>query len=1053
MPETVPSADPRLRQENSGQRGFALLVMLIIAVMGSLFAVTGQLEFVSRKYARDEGNLKSLTLAKEALLGYALTYRDSNNSDVFGYLPCPSTYVGTNQDMWGAADSSCAAGAIGLLPYKTLGLPDLRDAEGNCLWYAVAGSFKNSAPVPQLNWDTQGQFTIAGTSVAPNQGDGGGAAVIIAPGAALTAQAISSTNGPCAVDPAGQNYLSYLESYDSATNTFTPGTHSGSNNDIILWITPKEIFDKVVKRADFSNLLASTPKGQINQLTDEIKAALEKEIQDDVVAAAISSSQPRNTGSYTQFSGKQVGDLQDTLTLSTAYANYYSNWIEQYRQVTCSPLTACLTIAGTACRGALMFGGRTAKYQNGVCAVTQGQPRLTAQKTSGTANLGYYFESPTTSPSPCAPTPPTTSGGGLDLLNGSTFSFSGNTSYTAASPSADVGICLFPGVIDSFAQDIASFTRIVTSAGVPEAAINVAAQTVTLGNPAATTSGRGCVWYPTQLPFNYLLRAYFKMRISNLGEGFIFAVVDGPANQAGITAGTICGTTTGALMGYSSSNVDPPKFGLEIDTRLTTTSDCSGSNRNDPSSHHMAFVYWGSTSTTSDDNCHGSTAGTLGSGSQPLNPRTPLASATTPTSTVGTSVSSAAWSGNVVVIATTAAHGRSSGQQVTVSGVTPSGYNGTYAISVIDTSHFAYSLASNPGTYASGGTVKINAGIKNVQSSDTSLPYSGSLPLNTNFYVRLDAAKTYDATLIQAASAVTTYSVMITTGSAHGFVSGQTVNISGISPGTYNGSYTITVLTSTQFTYVLAGDPGAYVSGGTIGGIAVTSATPYYYQATITTAAAHGLVSNQRVTISGSGGYNGTYTINVTDSTHFTYALGADPGSYVSGGSITAPTGITVSSASRAAAGSAWAATITTAAAHGYVSGQPVTIAGVSPGAYNGTYQIVVVDATHFTYALGADPGAYVSGGSLTAAVALTLKAYVASNFPDCTLTDFQNLSRDLGDLCSQNPTIQQDNVYLNDTANGKALATIFAGFTNAQGSGSSSEQTVTISDFLIRTQ
>jgi len=952
-----------LRRERR-QQGFALLIMLVIVVMGSMFAVTSQLEFVSRKYSRDEATLKSLAMAKEALLGYAVTYRDNNSNDVFGYLPCPDIATGD-----GTAAASCGSAnnaAVGLFPYKTLGLPDLRDSDGGCLWYAVSGPAKNSpkATTTVMNWDTQGQFSFAGTSIAPEQGDGGAVAVIFAPGLALAGQSRSPSGSyPCNLDPT--QAAAYLDgNYNFATSSvvaITPGASgSASNNDQIAWITSKEIFDKVVGRADFSNPLTSSPVGQINKLSDEVKALLEKKIQDDVVAGTTSLSAPRNTGSYTQPSGKQVGDLQSGLSLSTAYANYYSNWMEQYRQVTCNPITACLTIAGTNCRGALMFGGRSSTT-NGFTA--SGQPLLTAQKSSSTANLSYYFEA----------------SGGLPMLNSATTTFTGSAAYTASGPSTDFGLCLVPGVIDSFAQDIATYFRTTTSAVTPQAAINVGAQTVTIGNTGVTATGSGCVWFPTQLPFNSLLRAYFQLNIATHGEGFIYAIIDGPNNQTAINAGSLCGGTTQSHMGYGSP-VAAPKFGLEIDTRVQSTANCTGSNRNDSSSDHMAFVYWGAAATTTDDNCHGSTAGTLGSGSEPLNPRTLSTSALTPATTVGTAVSAASWSNNVAVVTTSAAHGRSTNEQVTVSGVSPSGYTGTYQIEVINATQFAYPLATNPGTYASGGTVAIYAGIKNVQLSDTMLPYSGTLPTATNIHVRVDATKNYGATTIQAAS----------------------------------------------------------WSGGT---------------ALVTTPTAHGLLVGQRITTSGYAA--GTYAIaSVPTTTSLTFALAGDPGAYTSGGSFNPPLGLTVAAATRAAAGSAWKVNIQTSAAHGFVSGQPVTIAGVTPAAYNGTAQILVVDATNFTYALAADPGAYTSGGTLTAAVALQLKAYVATNFPSCTSTDFKNLSQDLSNLCAQNPTIQQNNVYMNvDAVTGKVLDTIYSGFTNAESTSLLSKQSITVSNFIIRTQ
>jgi hypothetical protein len=58
--------------------------------------------------------------------------------------------------------------------------------------------------------------------------------------------------------------------------------------------------------------------------------------------------------------------------------------------------------------------------------------------------------------------------------------------------------------------------------------------------------------------------------------------------------------------------------------------------------------------------------------------------------------------GNLTATLTTAsAHGLSSGDYVTVSGATPSQYNGTYQITYIDATHFSYTMASDPGSSAS----------------------------------------------------------------------------------------------------------------------------------------------------------------------------------------------------------------------------------------------------------------------------------------------------------------------------------------------------------------
>lgn len=61
-------------------------------------------------------------------------------------------------------------------------------------------------------------------------------------------------------------------------------------------------------------------------------------------------------------------------------------------------------------------------------------------------------------------------------------------------------------------------------------------------------------------------------------------------------------------------------------------------------------------------------------------------------------ISSLSWSGNTVTVNTATPIGDISLVYVTISGVTPSGYNGTFVGTVTGTSTFTYPLASNPGT-------------------------------------------------------------------------------------------------------------------------------------------------------------------------------------------------------------------------------------------------------------------------------------------------------------------------------------------------------------------
>jgi len=64
-------------------------------------------------------------------------------------------------------------------------------------------------------------------------------------------------------------------------------------------------------------------------------------------------------------------------------------------------------------------------------------------------------------------------------------------------------------------------------------------------------------------------------------------------------------------------------------------------------------------------------------------------------------------------------------------------------------------------------------------------------------------------------------------------------------------------------------------------------------------------------------------------------------------------TALTISSITRVGT----LATLTTAAPHGLVTGNSVTISGTTPAGFSGTYRITVTSPTTFTYVMAADPG------------------------------------------------------------------------------------------------
>ena len=76
-------------------------------------------------------------------------------------------------------------------------------------------------------------------------------------------------------------------------------------------------------------------------------------------------------------------------------------------------------------------------------------------------------------------------------------------------------------------------------------------------------------------------------------------------------------------------------------------------------------------------------------------------------STSGTAISFSGitWSDDIATVSATG-HGLNAGDIINISGVSPEGYNAyTVTVSTADTNSFTYPIATNPGTYASGGTI------------------------------------------------------------------------------------------------------------------------------------------------------------------------------------------------------------------------------------------------------------------------------------------------------------------------------------------------------------
>ena len=242
------------------QRGFALIALLALAALISAFLIASALNLTSagNTNEREQRSMNALRQAKAALIAYAANeqwqkYKLEPNTVQPGALPCPDiVHTGAESE---EGDSDCVtpltSSLIGRLPYKTLGINDLRDASGEQLWYALSANFRKASGITVINSDTQpcdtpacnpGESHLTVTGIAPASNV---VAVLFAPGEAILGQTRSSNP----TDPAHNNPANYLENFslnvDGIHFTFTTAQPSDTFNDRVLVITQAELMAAV----------------------------------------------------------------------------------------------------------------------------------------------------------------------------------------------------------------------------------------------------------------------------------------------------------------------------------------------------------------------------------------------------------------------------------------------------------------------------------------------------------------------------------------------------------------------------------------------------------------------------------------------------------------------------------------------------------------------------------------------------------------------------------------------------------------------------------------
>ena len=226
------------------------------------------------------------------------------------------------------------------------------------------------------------------------------------------------------------------------------------------------------------------------------------------------------------------------------------------------------------------------------------------------------------------------------------------------------------------------------------------------------------------------------------------------------------------------------------------------------------------------------------------------------TSTGVKSISSITSVNSTATLTTATAHGLTTGAYVSISGTTPAAYSGVFKITVTSTTTFTYTTLTVPsgsatvvGTYLNQATTPINS----LMNYTKTVSYSLFGAAGTDIW---DTKPSPAVKVFSGISSDKLQFVNLTNTAGHFLVA-----CNGVDPVMiYDGSAWFYVATTT--------------TAATISSITHVGAV-----ATLTTATAHGLVTNNRVTISGasSSEYNGTYVITVTGANTFTYTMASTP--------------------------------------------------------------------------------------------------------------------------------------------------------------------------------
>jgi hypothetical protein len=182
------------------------------------------------------------------------------------------------------------------------------------------------------------------------------------------------------------------------------------------------------------------------------------------------------------------------------------------------------------------------------------------------------------------------------------------------------------------------------------------------------------------------------------------------------------------------------------------------------------------------------------------------------------------------------------------------------------------------------------------------------------------------------------------------FPAGSSIVVTGINPSQYNGTFTVTGSNTTAVTYTSSAS-GSYVSGG----YARTSGTGLILQST----------ANLLGGLNTSGGGINAGSGAITGGTFSATLFSGNGASITNINSMNA--GVVLPITATSGDGATATLTYATASFVPFYVGQSITVAGLVPSGYNGTYTVVTCTTSQVTYASTAT-GAMTTSGTVTGA-------------------------------------------------------------------------------------